>query len=498
MRDIWEGENEADGDGDDDFIADLEFELEADLYGVDFALEFEKELERDLSSEALLSSEVLNRRLDFDDEQKEEGGEAEKPPKRRRGKCVEGYSFGNLFSSSWYLKFLSPDRDGVEGTRNRTRRQSGMGRQSLFRALFRLPLDKVERLASLMMERQIIHPTRRMKSPLAVQAKAELHVMGALCVLAHGLPFQVISSNTNISKEQHRIFFHQFIDYFFDHHTDYISLPRDADELRVGSRKYREVGLPGCMGSKDVVHVKWACAPKGDFNRCKGKQSYPSIAFQCVTNFERKILGVSRAQYGTCNDKAIVKRDHNVHAVRTSWYSTVEWEYFSLHGEVRTDRGYYLICDNGYLRWPTSIAPYSHADKTSMEGYFSTNLESVRKDVECVFGIIKKRFKVLDYGFKFRSMAICEKIFYTCCCLHNEMLDMMESSTNQYRVLRGLANQTEGMWLGDGCDGDELQYDMEADEGVIGMHKKTLAIQWSNRRRRLAEHLYYSRRQSLN
>jgi hypothetical protein len=133
-----------------------------------------------------------------------------------------------------------------------------------------------------------------------------------------------------------------------------------------------------------------------------------------------------------------------------------------------------------------------------MEGYFSTNLESVRKDVECVFGIIKKRFKVLDYGFKFRSMAICEKIFYTCCCLHNEMLDMMESSTNQYRVLRGLANQTEGMWLGDGCDGDELQYDMEADEGVIGMHKKTLAIQWSNRRRRLAEHLYYSRRQSLN
>jgi hypothetical protein len=116
------------------------------------------------------------------------------------------------------------------------------------------------------MEHQIIHPTRRMKSPSAVQAKAELHVMGALCVLAHNLSFQVISSNTNISKEEHWIFFHKFIDYFFDHHTDYISLPHDADELRGVSRKYREVGLPGCMGSKDVVHVKWACAPKGDFN----------------------------------------------------------------------------------------------------------------------------------------------------------------------------------------------------------------------------------------
>jgi hypothetical protein len=107
------------------------------------------------------------------------------------------------------------------------------------------------------------------------------------------------------------------------------------------------------------------------------------------------------------------------------------------------------VCDNGYLWWPTSIALYAHADKTSMEGYFSTNLESVQKDVECVFGIIKKCFKVLDNGFKFHSMAICKKIFYTCCCLNNEMLDMMESRTNQYHVLPGLANQTEGMWLAD-------------------------------------------------
>jgi hypothetical protein len=73
-----------------------------------------------------------------------------------------------------------------------------------------------------MMEHKIINPTQWLKSPMAVQAKAELHVMGALCMLAHGLPLQVITSNTNIWKEQHWIFFHQFIDYFFDHHSDYI------------------------------------------------------------------------------------------------------------------------------------------------------------------------------------------------------------------------------------------------------------------------------------
>ncbi len=48
-----------------------------------------------------------------------------------------------------------------------------------------------------------------------------------------------------------------------------------------------------------------------------------------------------------------------------------------------------LFHDNGYLRWPTSICPSLHAEKSSMEGYFSTNLESVRKDVECVWDIEK-------------------------------------------------------------------------------------------------------------
>jgi hypothetical protein len=51
----------------------------------------------------------------------------------------------------------------------------------------------------------------------------------------------------------------------------------------------------------------------------------------------------------------------------------------------------YLIHDNGYLRWPISIGPYTHVDQVTIEGYFSANLKSVCKDVECTsLGILKK------------------------------------------------------------------------------------------------------------
>ncbi len=117
---------------------------------------------------------------------------------------------------------------------------------------------------------------------------------------------------------------------------------------------------------------------------------YPSLAFQCVTDFNRRILAVFGPQFGTRSDKEIVKDDPNVHYVRTSWYKDVLWSYYTADGRVEQDCGAYLICDNGYLRWPTLIRHHAGVENSSRQGFFSTNLENIRKDVECRFGILKK------------------------------------------------------------------------------------------------------------
>ena len=105
------------------------------------------------------------------------------------------------------------------------------------------------------------------------------------------------------------------------------------------------------------------------------------------------------------------------------------WQYYDGDGNIRSERGMYLICNNGYLHWATSICPYSKANNAAnnatLEGFFSTNLESIRKDVECTFGILKKRWKVLNHGFKHRDIVKCEQIFITCCVLRNFLLDLM-------------------------------------------------------------------------
>jgi hypothetical protein len=49
------------------------------------------------------------------------------------------------------------------------------------------------------------------------------------------------------------------------------------------------------------------------------------------------MIGKSGPQFGTQNDKHIVKHDENVAAVHNDWYSKVKWNYFDAYGYLKTE-----------------------------------------------------------------------------------------------------------------------------------------------------------------
>ncbi len=69
-----------------------------------------------------------------------------------------------------------------------------------------------------------------------------------------------------------------------DMKDEYICLPRNITKLQRINRDYNAAGLPGCVGSMDVVHVKWSNCPTSDYNCLKRKEGYPTLAFQCITD----------------------------------------------------------------------------------------------------------------------------------------------------------------------------------------------------------------------
>ena len=91
---------------------------------------------------------------------------------------------------------------------------------------------------------------------------------------------------------------------------------------------------------------------------------------------------------------------------------------FSLYqgngGEMTVCKGLYAIVDNGYKHWPCLIPPFKLPLNDEV-AQWSKRLESVRKDAECTFGVLKQRFRILKTPFVCLSAALVDATFRACC-----------------------------------------------------------------------------------
>ncbi len=72
---------------------------------------------------------------------------------------------------------------------------------------------------------------------------------------------------------------------------------------------------------------------------------------------------------------------------------------------TRRYQGAWLLVNNGYLAWPTTFPPIKTTSSCT-ELRFSSWLELMRKDVECTFGILKGRWRILKTGIRLMELSV--------------------------------------------------------------------------------------------
>ena len=110
----------------------------------------------------------------------------------------------------------------------------------------------------------------------------------------------------------------------------YCSHSRTPDEIDFAQKQYERIGLPGCVGSADVVHVRWERCPAAYRALACGKEGFPTVAYEVVVDHFRRILSVTRGFFGSFNDKIIVRFDGFIQAIHDrELYSEVEFKVFN-------------------------------------------------------------------------------------------------------------------------------------------------------------------------
>jgi DDE superfamily endonuclease len=295
-----------------------------------------------------------------------------------------------------------------------------------FRRRFRLPYDDFRSLLERVKGDEAFGRWRRKDAVGSHPSPIELLLLGTLRYLGRGLTFDDLEEYTAISEETHRVFFHVFIKFGAEVlHPELVKYPVNATEYETHRKEFDVGGLTGAGWSTDATNViMWRCEHNLKQANTGFKQSHPARTYNLTCNHRKQILYTTKGHPSRWNDKTLAYADEFLTRVRKGEIlQDVQFTLLSSNGTVATKyRGGWGIVDNGYHRWSFLQAPA----KTHMmrnEERVSQWIESFRKDVECCFGILKGRWRVLKTGIRVEGARAADRIWLTCCALHNLLLE---------------------------------------------------------------------------
>jgi hypothetical protein len=208
----------------------------------------------------------------------------------------------------------------------------------------------------------------------------------------------------------------------------YVAYPKNAEEAKYHVGEMEQAGFHGCIASTDATHVSMNRCPISRANEHMGKkEGLPARTFNISVNHRRRILHTTRGHPARWNDKTLAIFDEFIMKVKNGIIlSDYQFNLYETDEEdniiEKSYNGCWILCDNGYQNWPVLMAPMKDANLFT-DIRWSKWVESVRKDVECTFGIMKGRFRILKIGIRLQSIAAVDKLWCTCCALHNMLLE---------------------------------------------------------------------------
>ena len=298
----------------------------------------------------------------------------------------------------------------------------------LFRRRFRLPYGCFLTLLDHIKQHPSFCAYRRVDCVGYRSTELSLLLLGSLRYLGRAWTFDDVEEATAISRESIRKFFLKFIKYgsinlFKRYVTDAAKMLRMRDLTEL----FTQAGFNGCIGSTDATHVPMlSCWAWAQIVHKGGKSSVPCRTFNVTVTHSRQIIGSTSGHPATFNDKTLIMFDKLLSNIRRGEFN--EDHVFSLLEKDKDGNiveveyvGAWFIVDNGYLNWSCTVPPMKNALSYKFIR-MSEWLESMRKDVECTFGILKGRFTILKTGVKLHGFELTDQIWLTCCALHNMLL----------------------------------------------------------------------------
>lgn len=195
--------------------------------------------------------------------------------------------------------------------------------------------------------------------------------------------------------------------------------PMNSMLSSIADQFYRKWKFPNCVGAIDGKHIRIKCPAKSGsmfFNY----KNYFSIVLQGLVDANYKFMCVEVGSYGKQSDGGIF--------ATSSLHYHLEQRSFNMPPpktlpETDIVVPHVVVGDAAYPLKEYLMRPYSRNDLSQEQEIFNKRLSRARRLVECAFGIITAKWRILKTEIEIYPDKV-DLIVKTICLLHNLIIDL--------------------------------------------------------------------------
>lgn len=170
-------------------------------------------------------------------------------------------------------------------------------------------------------------------------------------------------------------------------------MPQPIEEtFKSVARDYWETwNFPNCIGSIDGKHIRLKSPPNSGTMFFNYKKFF-SIVLQAISDAKCKFIAIEVGSYGKQSDGGILKS--------SALFKLMESGELNIPPdaslpETNTTVPHVLVAVEAYPLLPHVLRPYTRRDCSPCEEYFNSTFSRARKSVECSFGAINSKWRLL-------------------------------------------------------------------------------------------------------
>ena len=176
--------------------------------------------------------------------------------------------------------------------------------------------------------------------------------------------------------------------------------------------------FPHCIGAIDGKHVRIVC-PKNSGSMFYNYKHYFSVVLQGVADANYKFITVEIGGYGKQSDGGTFQASEVYRQLKNGILKIPEPCNLS---QTTIKAPFVLIGDEAYPLLPFLLKPFGGKNLSIEEECFNKRLSRARKCVECAFGIITAKWRILSKCIE-TNITTTDNIIKCICVLHNTIID---------------------------------------------------------------------------